>query len=515
MQTATRPLTSHTATVDPVDYAHQRASARVSTLWLLSLAIFLVALIIWWASFQYFANPNQNYGLGFWIPNDRPAWLPLHSPYHPIVGQHFFGDWFQLYFLIHSGAPYTGHVFHTALNPGYLLPAYLTSWLPYPSAGYVYLSLLVVAWLAPAALIFRYNRPLSILYLVAATATVPALMAFDLGQPQIFVFASALFSYYYLLLTRPLASSMALAISIAIKPYMLLFLLVFLACRVPWAAVISLVVAAIINLIMGAILVGLRVLDPLFWGHIIHASFSYGSGSNLSIWGHGGFLRTDSSIYGLISAIAHARVAGISSLSRFLGSHYLALSMLLLAAALYWYWRRGRKLATGVQWLYFTLLIMLIPSYTLGYAWMLLIIPFVGLVLPRARLSIPWASQVEDTDSTSGLWVCVLTFLAILPFPTNIHLPGFTAQFGPNGNTVMTPILLTVALGLLLASGGKLRRGAHAHIRARRVVGPVGGGTEAPENALISFEPRLLGWPLALGLCLQAVAIALCYVLSR
>ena len=61
------------------------------------LASFLVAFFIWWILFQYHQQPGQLYGLGFWVPRDRPSWLPAHSGYGPLLGQHYFGDFFQLY----------------------------------------------------------------------------------------------------------------------------------------------------------------------------------------------------------------------------------------------------------------------------------------------------------------------------------------------------------------------------------------------------------------------------------
>ena len=162
------------------------------------LASFLVAFFIWWILFQYHQQPGQLYGLGLWVPSDRPSWLPAHSGYGPLLGQHYFGDFFQLYYAVRTHAPFTNSIDPTSVNPGYLLPPALVSWLPYPAGGYVYMIALLAAWVLPAIAIARRNVFIALVYFLAASLSVPGLLSIDIGQPEIFLYALAIGGFYYL-----------------------------------------------------------------------------------------------------------------------------------------------------------------------------------------------------------------------------------------------------------------------------------------------------------------------------
>jgi len=439
---------------------------RLLQVWIFSTLTFLLALIGWWISNSYFGNSSSRFSLGFWTPADRPGWLPLSSHYTPLIGSHYFGDFFQLYFLIRSHVPYTGHVFHTSLNPGYFLPAYLTAWLPYPLAGYVYLALLGACWLVPAALIARRSALFAVLYLTATTLTVPGLMALDLGQPQVFVYVLAVLALYFME-SRPAVSSVSLGVAIAIKPYMALFLLIYLFRREFLSALRAVLVGVAINLAMAFALVGTSALGLQFWTRIYHGFVSYGSGGNLQIWSNGAFLRNNSSLYGLALTLSKAHVPVLSPAMHAVAGHYNLVTGVTLVVTLGWFvWRRDR-LSTEMQWVYLAIVVLLIPSFSLGYAWLLLLVPLASRAMSPPREDDAHGPSDQGSSLLTGTFPFVV-MLAVAIYPYDIAGTSFrVAEFAPNGNTIATPILLVI---LLVAVWTRRRPGAHGPNTGHRAV---------------------------------------------
>jgi hypothetical protein len=430
---------------------------RLSQIWIFSILMFLLALAGWWVSNSYFGNSSAKFSLGFWTPNDRPGWLPLSSHYAPLIGTHYFGDFFQLFYLMKSHVPYTGHIFHTSLNPGYFLPAYLTSWLPYPLAGYAYLVLLAACWLLPAAVIAKRSSLLAVLYLTATTLTVPGLMALDLGQPQVFVYVLAIFSLYYID-TRPGVSAVSLGVAIAIKPYMALFLLIYLCRRDYRSALRAALIGVVINLAMAIALVGTSAMSLHFWTQIYHGIVSYGSGGNLQIWSGGAFLRNNSSLYGFALTLAAARIPGLSPTMHVIANHYNLVTGAALVVTLGWFiWRRNR-LSTEMQWVYLAIVVLLIPSFSLGYAWLLLLVPLASRAMTQPQKEDDHLPNSQRPSILTGAFPFIV-MLAVAIYPFNIAGTAFrVAEFGPNGNTLATPICLLI---LLVTIWVRPRRAVH------------------------------------------------------
>jgi hypothetical protein len=418
--------------------------------WGTVLLAFFIALLIWWVLYQYDQKPGQLYGLGFWVPNDRPGWLPVHSPYGPLVGKHYFGDFFQLYYAVRSHAPYSNPISHTAINPGYLIPLAMVAWLPYPAGGFVYMGALLAAWIAPAVAIARRSVVMAGFYLFAATMSVPGLLALDIGQPEIFVYALAVAAFHQLT-RRPGLSVVLIGVATAIKPYMALFLALYLFRREYRLAVWALLIGIVLNVATAIYLVHRAVLTVHLWSTIIHASLGYGSGRALVGWHQAPFLRSNASLFGLFYTLGASHVQGLSGIGHALADHYSIFSMSILVVGLILIWRLHRRMTLEVQWLYLAVLFLLVPSYTIGYAWLLLLVPFVSGAL---------GAQEEPIDGTRrfGLLESRVVFIAvalsIAPYPANIALPSplsnMDPAFGPNGNTIMTPLLLVFIIVLLV-----------------------------------------------------------------
>jgi hypothetical protein len=471
---------------------------RLVQLWTFAVFSFLVALLGWWVSNSYFNDASAKESLGFWVPNDRPAWLPFSSHFRPLIGEHFFGDFFQLYYLIRSHVAYTGHIFHTSLNPGYLLPAYLVSWLPYPLAGYVYLVVLAILWLLPAVLIARRSSLLAVLYLVATTLSVPGLMALDLGQPQVVVYILAIFSFYYLQ-SRPVLASSLLGLAIAIKPYMAIFLLIYLVSREYRSILRSVVVGVVVNIALAVALVGRTTIRVHFWDTILRGFLNYGSGGHQQIWANGAFLRNNSSIYGLAVTLNAAHVSWLMSITRLIIVHYNVFTVISLIVTLGWYFWKRAALSTEMQWVYLTVVLLLIPSYSIGYAWLLLLVPFVCRAMKPSTVSPSGSPGTLPQRSLLDGYLPYVIILAVAIYPANITLTAFpSAQFGPNGNTLITPILLVTALVMMWATTGprkasRPRRAAHA-----------GGRQHNPK----------LSYPVLVVPVVQVGVVVACYFLS-
>lgn len=469
--------------------------------WAVLLVTFGLALCIWWVAYSYFRNPNAAYGLGFWNPSDRAAWLPVTAPYYPLVGQHFFGDFFQFYYLIRTHTVYTGAAFHTDLNPGYLLPSALVSWLPYPAAGTCYVTMLLSAWVLPGFVIGRRRPLLGALYLLGATLTVPALMALDLGQPQVFLYVLAL-GALALFPRRTRTSAVLLGVAIAVKPYMLLFVLPYLLRRRYRDALLAVGVAVGVNVALGFALGGVHFFSPHVLGQIIVGMTSYGSGASLKIWGGQPFLHDNSSLFALVETLHLAGTPIVGAAAGALAAHYTIVEIV-IGVALVWLLAAKRAAMTlEDQWLLLTATLLVVPSYSLGYAWLLLLVPLAA----RA-----WTAVSDPTSpAPPGGARAYLPLLAVVPYPAVITGPAFpNAAFGPNGNTVVTPLLvaaLLVAIAWHYLPHGPVARLARA---AWHPLGRVRAWRERP----VGLDGGFLA-ALASGIVLEIAALVVCVLLS-
>lgn len=481
------------------------------------LASFLVAFFIWWILFQYHQQPGQLYGLGFWVPRDRPSWLPAHSSYGPLLGQHYFGDFFQLYYAVRTHAPYTNSVDPTAVNPGYLLPPALVSWLPYPAGGYVYMIALLGAWILPAIAIARRNVFVALIYFVAASLSVPGLLSIDIGQPEVFLYALAIGAFYYID-RRPYCSVVLLGLAIAIKPYMALFVIILLFRKQYKFAVWSILIAGIVNFATALYLVHGMAFTGHLWSVILHDSVGYGSGNGLKYWSRAPFLHFNASMYGLLYTLGSLHVPVVSTIARLLANHYLLFSLAFLVASLVVLWRIQSKLTLEVQWLYLAAVFLLVPSFTIGYAWLLLFVPFVSAAI---------ANSYQPPPDRLGLFqnrlIVIAVALSLVPYPAIVGLPASLRAsnpvLSPTANVFMTPALLALILGaivwnsrqfnvrrngdLALDSGILQVPGQPRHrIRNSRSTSPLGG---------LGWR---VGWPLLAVLGCQITACTLAFALS-
>jgi hypothetical protein len=449
------------------------------------LISFVIALFIWWVLFQYDQKPGQVYGLGFWVPSDRPGWLPLHSVYGPLVGKHYFGDFFQLYYAVRSHAPYSNPVSHTGVNPGYLMPLALVSWLPYPAGGYVYLGLLLTAWVLPACFIARRSYVMAVAYLLAATLSVPGLLALDIGQPEIFVYVLAVAAFHQMI-RRPELSTVLMGIAIAIKPYMALFLALYLFRRQYRMVIEGLLLGVALNVATAFYLVKGMAATVHLWSVILQDSLGYGSGSALKGWNHAPFLRDNASLFGISYTFASLHVPGLRTVGHALAGHYTAFSMVVLVVTLLLFWRYQARMALEVQWLYLAVVFLLVPSYTIGYAWLLLLVPFVSAALGGVGETTEGRPRFGLLQSKA---VFITVALVIVPYPANIALPHALAAsnpaYGPNANTVMTPVLLLVLLFLILWKSARMPQEQPA-LGGLRSLGNGGGRREALHRARTS-----------------------------
>lgn len=415
---------------------------EVASRWLVLIAVFAVALCVWWVAYEYFRDPSAAYGLGFWQPSDRAGWLPVTAPYYPLVGQHFFGDFFQFFYLIRTHTVYAGHRFHTDLNPGYLLPSALVSWLPYPAAGFCYVTGLLAAWALPGFVIGRARPLLGACYLIGATLTVPGLMALDLGQPQVFVYVLGL-GALALFRTAPRASWVLMGLAIAMKPYMALFLLLYVFRRRARDAGFALGLAVVLNLVLGAVLGGAHFFSAHVLGQIVGGMTSYGSGGSLKIWGGEPFLHDNASLFALFETLHQAGAPVVGAVGGALAAHYWAVQAVVGLGLAWLLLARRNEMAIEDQWLVVTAAILLIPSYSLGYAWLLLLVP---LALRTWRVA-----SSPDLRPDAGGATAYLPLLAVAAYPTVIAGAAFAnPAFGPNGNAIATPLLVS-ALVLAIA----------------------------------------------------------------
>ncbi len=430
---------------------------RLIALWATMLFAFLLAFVMWWVIYEYYQQGSQVYGLGLWAPNDRPGWLPALSGYGPLVGKHYFGDFFQLYYAVRSHAPYTGHVVRTALNPGYLVPVALVAWLPYPAGGFVYIGALIIAWLLPALAIAIRSRFLAFLYLIAATLSVPGLLALDIGQPEIFVYVLAVFAFM-MFGRRPHFSAALMGVAIAIKPYMVIFLLIYLSHRQYRLIVRAVLIAVVVNLGAAFVLAPRLAITAHFWMTILRGSFGYGSGKSLALWGGLPFLRSNASLFAIFDTLGGIHSPVFSTVAHALARNYSIVSALLLAAGVLAFWRLHDKMTLEMQWLYLAAVFLLTPSFTVAYAWLLLLVPFV--IAAQGGVE-PIEAESRKAGLLQSRAVVAMVALCMAPYPENISIPKLLItsdpMFAPNGNTIATPVLL-LAIVVLIIHAARRRR---------------------------------------------------------
>jgi hypothetical protein len=482
------------------------------------LASFLVAFFIWWILFQYHQQPGQLYGLGFWVPRDRPSWLPAHSSYGPLLGQHYFGDFFQLYYAVRTHAPYTNSIDPTGVNPGYLLPEALVSWLPYPAGGYIYMIALLGAWILPAIAIARRNVFIALIYLVAASLSVPGLLSIDIGQPEVFLYALAIGAFYYLD-RRPYWSVVLLGLAIAIKPYMALFVIILLFRKQYRLAIWSLVIAGLVNFATALYLVHGMALTAHLWSVILHDSLGYGSGNGLRDWGQAPFLHFNASLYGLFYTLGSLNVPVVSSIARILANHYSPVSLVFLVASLVILWRVHKRLTLEVQWLYLAALFLLVPSFTIGYSWLLLFVPFV-----TAAIATSYESPRERLGLFQNRLIVIAVALSLVPYPAIVGLPpslrASNPVLSPTANVFMTPALLALVLGAIVWSSRQFsvrrtRDLAHdASILQVEQRQPRHRIRNVRSPSPLSGLGWRVGWPLLAVLGCQITACTLAFALS-
>jgi Glycosyltransferase family 87 len=481
------------------------------------LASFLVAFFIWWILYQYHQQPGQLYGLGFWVPRDRPSWLPKHSGYGPLVGQHYFGDFFQLYYAVRTHAPYTNRIDPTSVNPGYLLPPSLVAWLPYPAGGFVYMIALLAAWVVPAIAIARRNIFIALVYFIAASLSVPGLLSIDIGQPEVFLYALAIGAFYYLD-RRPNTSIVLLGLAIAIKPYMALFVLILLFRKQYRFALWSVAIAGIVNFATALYLVRGKALSGHLWSVILHASAGYGSGNGLRTWDQAPFLHFNASMYGLFYTLSSLNLPVVSSIARVLADHYSPFSLAFLIVSLVVLWRVQRRLTVEVQWIYISAVFLLVPSFTIGYAWLLLFVPFVSAAIAKSYR--PPADRVglfQNRLIVTAVALSVVAYPAIVALPATLRASN--PVLSPTANVFMTPALLVFVLGAIVWSARKfdvrrnreldpaesivpVSRQARHRMRNSRSTSPLGG---------LGWK---VGWPLLAVVGCQITASTVAFALS-
>jgi hypothetical protein len=482
-------------------------SARLIGLFGAMLFAFLIALMIWWVLYEYRQDPSQIFGLGFWKATDRPSWLPNNSLYGPLIGQHYFGDFFQLFYAIETHHPYTNAIVPTSMPPGYLLPPLLVSWLPYPTAGYVYLVGLCATWLLPAILIARRSYFIAAAYLAGTTLTVAGLFSLDLGQPEIFLYVLSVIAFCLMLRGSHL-SAIPFGLAVAIKPYMALFLLLYLVKREYRAAAHAVIIAVVVNIGAGVALVGTTVLRFGFWMSILHAAVGYETAST-AVWGFPQ-LRDDGSIFGIAYSLGVLRVPLISPVCHTIAGHYAVFTIVALVVLVAVFLEGHTRMSLEMQWLYLAIGLVLILSYGFAYVWLLLLVPFAGRAIIRGPEPVIPSGRGLGLFDSRGFVACVVLCLA--PYPANLALPvslgAANPAYGPDGNTLMTPALLLMALLLLVWNA---RPGSHIAGGLARSAVAVEGRSGSVFLNTVESTARL---PIVGAIIAETFAALICFVLS-
>ncbi len=383
----------------------------------------------------------NNYSYGLWTIADRPSWLPFSSRLGPLLGPHYFGDFFQFYYIIRSHFPYTDHTVNTSMNPGYLFPAYTVSWISYPSAGYIYMSALLALFLLPFVWIATINWKNASLIFAIVSLSVPAIQALGLGQPQIILFVCSILTIYFFEDNASI-SAIFLGIAIAIKPYMAIYLLLFLLRRDYRSTLRALALATTSNAILAFVLAGKIAFEARLWHQIAKGFIGYGSG--ISIWAGNPFLKNNSSLFSLLNTLHVSRVGAYLPIFDGLLNHYLLMSIVIFLLLMVPYFRSRKSWGLLTEWTYLTAVILLIPSFMLGYAWLLLLVPIVSVAChPSAN----WSKEYHQYLSGPLPYFIIL---AVAIYPVNILGTSISIPEAPNGNSLVTPIMLLTILAYII-----------------------------------------------------------------
>jgi hypothetical protein len=368
----------------------------------------------------------------------------------------------------------------------------------------VYLVGLLIAWILPAVAIARRNHFLAVVYLVVTTLSIPGLLALDIGQPEIFLYVLAI-PAFFLITRRPRTSAALLGVAIAIKPYMALFLLIYLFRKEYRLALRAIAIALAVNFVTALYILHGSAFSLHIWDTILHDSFGYGSGNGLKLWDNAPFLRSNASLFGFLYVFGAGHLPVVGASARLLVHHYTAFSFAVLAGMLGVLWRIRSRLSLELQWIYLACVFLLIPSFTIGYAWLLLFVPFVSLAMTRRGNGLHQPGRLGLLESRSLL---VTLALSVAAYPANIALPASLAasqpRLGPSGNSILTPALLVVALVLIVSKSAN-------KVRAADTITP----DLAPRSARVR---RRLNWSVGASavavLCSQIAGCAIAYGLS-
>ncbi len=171
-----------------------------------------------------------------------------------------------------------------------------------------------------------------------------------------------------------------------------------------------------------------------------------------------------------------------------------------------------------MQWLYLAALFLLVPSFTIGYSWLLLFVPFVSAAI---------ATSYEPPRDRLGLFqnrlIVIAVALSLVPYPAIVGLPpslrASNPVLSPTANVFMTPALLALVLGAIVwnsrqfsaqrnrdpahdASILQVQRQPRHRIRNSRSPSPLSG---------LGWR---VGWPLLAVLGCQVIACTLAFALS-
>jgi heme/copper-type cytochrome/quinol oxidase subunit 2 len=111
-----------------------------------------------------------------------------------------------------------------------------------------------------------------------------------------------------------------------------------------------------------------------------------------------------------------------------------------------------------MQWVYLAIVVLLIPSFSLGYAWLLLLVPLASRAMTQPQKEDDHLPNSQRPSILTGAFPFIV-MLAVAIYPFNIAGTAFrVAEFGPNGNTLATPICLLI---LLVTIWVRPRRAVH------------------------------------------------------
>ena len=299
---------------------------------------------------------------------------------------------------------------------------------------------------------------------------------------------------------------------------MALFIIILLFRRQYKSALWSLLIAVFVNFATALYLVRSMALTGHLWSVILRASAGYGSGNSLKDWNEAPFLHFNASMYGLFYTLGSLNLPAVSSIARILAAHYSPISLAFLIAALAVLWRFHKRLSLEVQWIYLAAVFLLVPSFTIGYSWLLLFVPFVS-----AAISKSYSTPTDRLGLFQNRLLVIAVALSVVAYPAIVALPtalrASNPVLSPTANVFMTPALLLLVLGVIVWSARQfdprrnrdtefnssivpVSRQPRHRIRSSRSTSPLGG---------LGWS---VGWPLLAVVGCQVAACTLAFAVS-